>query len=214
MGKTELTPETHTLTPRQLDVLRCIRDGRRTRGYSPTLQEMADHLAISKITVFEHVEALLKKGLVTRRPNRARSLELTSQARFPDDRPTLIPLVGRIAAGRPVEAYQDAESLDLEEAFATPHPRKAIRVRGDSMIDEHICDGDVVIVEERPDIRNGDIVVALADGESTLKKFYRERGRIRLQPANGDYEPIYPREVVVQGVVIGVLRQYAPHSRR
>ena len=82
------------------------------------------------------------------------------------------------------------------------------------MIDEHICDGDVVIVEERSDIRNGDIVVALADGESTLKKFYRERGRIRLQPANGDYEPIYPREVVVQGVVIGVLRQYAPHSRR
>ncbi len=214
MRRSETLSQARTVTPRQLDVMRCIRDGRRVNGYSPTLQEMADHLGISKITVFEHVEALEKKGLVTRRSNKARSLEVTSLARFPDERPMVIPLVGRIAAGKPVEVFPDTESLDLEEAFASPHPRMAIRVRGDSMIDEHICDGDVVIVEAREDVRNGDIVVALADGENTRKTFYRERGRVRLQPANGDYDPIYPRECEIQGVVIGVLRKYKSPARR
>ncbi|RJP36657.1 MAG: transcriptional repressor LexA [Phycisphaerales bacterium] len=206
--------DARTLTPRQMEVMRCIRAGRRANGYSPTLQEIADQLGISKITVFEHVEALLRKGLVTRRSNKARSLELTAAAKFPEDRPTVIPLVGRIAAGMPVEAYEDRDTFDLESTFVTPHQRIAIRVRGDSMIDEHICDGDVVIVEQRSDVRDGDIVVALADGENTLKAIYRERGRIRLQPANGNYPPIYPKECQVQGVVIGVVRQYAPLRRR
>lgn len=214
MSKRLSTFATPTVTPRQLDVLRCIRNGRRTNGYSPTLQEMANFLGISKITVFEHVEALEKKGLVTRISNKSRSLEVTSLAQFPDERPTIIPLVGRIAAGHPVEAYEQREFLDLEETFVSPYPRKAIRVQGDSMIDEHICDGDTVIVEERSDVRDGDIVVALADGESTLKTFYRERGRIRLQPANGKYDPIYPTECEIQGVVIGVLRQYRRRTRR
>ncbi len=204
-----VTDETHCLTPRQLEILTLIRDGRRNDGYSPTLQEIADELGISKITVFEHVEALLKKGLLSRRSNKARSLELTASARLPDERPTLLPLVGRIAAGRPIEAIESPDSVDLEEVFTSRHPVGVLTVMGDSMIDEHIRDGDLVVYERRSNARNGDTVVALIAGEeATLKKFYREKSRIRLQPANTKYDPIYVRDVEVQGVVIGVIRRY------
>ncbi|MEK7756201.1 MAG: transcriptional repressor LexA, partial [Planctomycetota bacterium] len=204
-----VTDETHCLTPRQLEILTLIRDGRRSDGYSPTLQEIADELGISKITVFEHVEALHKKGLLSRRSNKARSLELTASARLPDERPTLLPLVGRIAAGRPIEAIESPDRVDLEEVFTSRHPVGVLTVMGDSMIDEHIRDGDLVVYERRSNARNGDTVVALIAGEeATLKKFYREKSRIRLQPANPKYEPIYVRDVEVQGVVIGVIRRY------
>lgn len=204
-----VTDETHCLTPRQLEILTLIRDGRRNDGYSPTLQEIADELGISKITVFEHVEALHKKGLLSRRSNKARSLELTASARLPDERPTLLPLVGRIAAGRPIEAIESPDSVDLEEVFTSRHPVGVLTVMGDSMIDEHIRDGDLVVYERRSNARNGDTVVALIAGEeATLKKFYREKNRIRLQPANTKYDPIYVRDVEVQGVVIGVIRRY------
>ncbi|MCG3129816.1 MAG: LexA repressor [Phycisphaerae bacterium] len=214
MKKARKKQEPRTLTPRQLEILTRIRDGRRRNGYSPTLQEIADELGISKITVFEHVEALIRKGLVTRSTHRARSLEVTDLAEFPDEGPTRIPLVGRVAAGRPIDTVQTDDVLDLESMFESTHPRRAIRVTGDSMIDEHICEGDFVIVEDRPTVRNGDTVVALADGENTLKKFFREGGRVRLQPANGQYKPIYPKEVEVQGVVVGVIRQYRGTGRR
>ena len=108
-----ITDEASCLTPRQIEILTLIRDGRRANGYSPTLQELADELDISKITVFEHVEALLKKRKLTRRSNKARSLALTSSVRLPDDRPTLLRVVGRIAAGRPIEAVESAETIDL-----------------------------------------------------------------------------------------------------
>ena len=211
MAKTKklVTDETHCLTPRQLEILTLIRDGRRNDGYSPTLQEIADELGISKITVFEHVEALHKKGLLSRRSNKARSLELTASARLPDERPTLLPLVGRIAAGRPIEAIESPDSVDLEEVFTSRHPVGVLTVMGDSMIDEHIRDGDLVVYERRANARNGDTVVALIAGEeATLKKFYREKSRIRLQPANTKYDPIYVRDVEIQGVVIGVIRRY------
>ncbi len=201
--------DAHTLTPRQLEILVSIRDGRRRNGYSPTLQEIADHLGISKITVFEHVEALLRKGLLRRQANKARSLELTSSVRFPDDRPTLLPLVGRIAAGRPIEAIELPDAVDLETIFQSRHPVRVLEVQGDSMIDEHIQEGDFVIYEERSNARNGDTVVALVNGEeATLKKFFREKSRIRLQPANEKYKPIYAEDVQVQGVVVGVIRRY------
>lgn len=207
--KKPVTDETHCLTPRQLEILTLIRDGRRSDGYSPTLQEIADELGISKITVFEHVEALHKKGLLSRRSNKARSLELTPSARLPDERPTLLPLVGRIAAGRPIEAIESPDRVDLEEVFSSRHPVGMLTVMGDSMIDEHIRDGDLVVYERRANARNGDTVVALIAGEeATLKKFYREKNRIRLQPANPKYEPIYVRDVEIQGVVIGVIRKY------
>jgi len=207
--RTVETDEAHCLTPRQVEILTYLRDYRRSRGYSPTLQEIADLLDISKITVFEHVEALLRKGMVTRRSNRARSLELTSSVRLPDERPTLLPLVGRIAAGRPIEAVEVPETVDLEEVFTSRHPVRVLTVQGDSMIDEQIRDGDLVVYEERSDPRNGDVVVALVDGEqATLKQFFKERNRVRLQPANSKYEPIYTRNVEIQGVVIGVIRRF------
>lgn len=207
--KTNVTEDSHCMTPRQIEILTMVRDGRRLNGYSPTLQEIADELGISKITVFEHVEALLRKGLLTRRTNRARSLELSELASLPDDRPTLLPLVGRIAAGRPIEAVETQESVDLEEMFTSRHPVGVLTVTGDSMIDEQIRDGDLVVYERRSNARNGDTVVALIDGEeATLKKFYKEKNRVRLQPANPKYEPIFTSNVDIQGVVIGVIRKY------
>lgn len=199
----------HRLTPRQMQILTFIRDYRHNHGYSPTMQELADQLGITKVTVFEHVEAVIDKGLLRRTPHKARSLELTSRVRFPDQRPTLIPLAGRIAAGVPIEAIEDADSIDLEQLFTGRNARFVLQVQGDSMIDEQIRDGDLVIVEKRTQIRNGDTVVAvLPGGDATLKQFYREKERIRLQPANPDFEPIYVTDVEVQGVVIGVIRRY------
>ncbi len=200
---------THFLTPRQLEILTCVRDARRNLGYSPTLQEIADELGISKITVFEHVEALIEKGMLTRHSNRARSLELTSSARFPDDRPTLLPMLGRIAAGAPIDAVPSPDVVDLEDLVTSRYPVGVLTVTGDSMIEDQIRDGDWVIFEQRSDPRNGETVVALIDGEeATLKRFYKEKSRIRLQPANAKYKPIYVRDVEVQGVVIGVVRRY------
>ncbi len=202
------TNDTKCLTPRQLEILVMIRDTRRSYGYSPTLQEIADQLGISKITVFEHVEALIDKGLLTRRSNKARSLDVTPLAEFPDERSTLLPLVGRIAAGRPIEAVEIPDSVDLETLFTSKHPVRVLTVTGDSMIDEQIRDGDLVVFEERSNARNGDTVVALVEGEeATLKKFFKEKSRVRLQPANAKYKPIYTRNVEIQGVVIGVIRR-------
>jgi len=201
------------LTPKQLHILTRIRDLRTACGYSPTMQELADELGVSKVTVFEHVEALIKKGALLRQANKARSLEVHPEIDLPDEqRNTRLPLVGTIAAGSPIEAVEDREHLDLEELFPAQgrHAgRFALRVRGDSMIEEHISDGDYVVVEPRSSVRNGQTVVALLEGgEATLKKFYRERDGIRLQPANANYEPIRVKDCKVQGVVIGVIRTF------
>ncbi len=197
------------LTPRQLQILTRIRDYQRNHGYSPTMQELADELDITKVTVFEHVEALIAKNLLKRAAHKARSLELTSDAHFPDERPTMIPIAGRIAAGVPIEAIENADSVDLEDLFTTRHERFILEVEGESMIDEHIRPGDLVVVEKRGNPRNGDTVVALLpDGDATLKQYFKESNRIRLQPANAKFKPIYTTEVDIQGVVIGVIRQY------
>lgn len=198
-----------SLTPRQLEILTFIRDQRREHGYSPTMQEVADHLGVCKVTVFEHVGALEEKGLVTRAKHKARSLEITDHAQFPDSRPTLLPIAGRIAAGRPIEAVENVESIDLETIFAAKKDVFVLRVEGDSMIDEHIQDGDYVVCERREQARDGEIVVALLENEeATLKTLYREKGGIRLQPANPKYKPIRVKNVTIQGVVVGVLRRY------
>jgi repressor LexA len=205
--KSKKTEEKRCMTPRQLEILTFVRDARRNLGYSPTLQEMADEMGISKITVFEHVETLIKKGMLTRRSNRARSLDLTPSAQLPDERPTLIPILGRIAAGRPIEAIETPEAVDLEDVFSSRYPVGVLTVVGDSMIDDQIRDGDWVVYEHRSNPRNGETVVALINDEATLKRFYREKNRIRLQPANREFKPIYVRDVEIQGVVIGVLRR-------
>ena len=197
-----------TVTPRQLEILRYIRDFRDRCGYSPTMQEIADHLGLTKVTVFEHVGALERKSLLLRgAKHRARSLQVSEDFRFGDEKPTRLPLVGRIAAGMPIEAIEDQESLDLGEIFESAGNTFALQVAGDSMIDDQIRDGDYVICQRSSTARDGQTVVALlADGEATLKKFYKEKARIRLQPANKKHKPIYARKVNIQGVVIGVVR--------
>ncbi|MFO0874621.1 MAG: transcriptional repressor LexA [Phycisphaerales bacterium] len=203
------------LTPKQLRIVQLIRESRLTRGYSPTMQELADALGVSKVTVFEHVEALIKKGALTRDPNKARSLSLAADAPIPDEvNPLSFPLVGRIAAGLPIEKFEQSDQLRLEDLFGPRVGQRggtfALRVEGDSMKDEGILDGDFVIIERRETARNGERVVALlGEGETTLKTFFREPdGRIRLQPANPAFQPIFVNECKVQGVVIGVLRRY------
>ena len=202
------------LTPKQLRILKLIRDSRVRRGYSPTMQELADEIGVSKVTVFEHVEALIKKGALIREPNKARSLSIAEGIAVPDEsRPLRYPLVGKIAAGYPIEKMQDDDELDVMDLLG---PRVgqvgstfALRVDGDSMRDEGILDGDYVIVERRETARNGERVVALLpDGQTTLKTLYKESDHIRLQPANPDFEPIIVKDCQIQGVVQGVLRRY------
>jgi repressor LexA len=202
------------LTPKQLRILRLIRDWRIRRGYSPTMQELADEIGVSKVTVFEHVEALIKKGALVREPNRARSLSIAEGVSVPDEsRPFRYPLVGKIAAGYPIEKVADSDEIDLQQLVGNPSDSTrsmfALKVDGDSMRDEGILDGDYVLIERSPTAHNGDRVVALLpDGATTLKTFYKEADHIRLQPANPDFEPIRVKHCEVQGVVRGVIRRY------
>jgi len=204
-------------TPKQMTNLTLIRDSRLSRGYSPTMQELGDELGVSKVTVFEHVEALIKKGALVRDKNKARSLELSPDLELPDEeRNTRIPLVGSIAAGSPIEAVETREHLDLEEVFSPPGSRSAnkfvLKVRGDSMIDCHIADGDYVVCEQRNAARAGEIVVALVDNDEATLKYYRPQrdGTVHLEPANDNYEPIVVKkeQLQIQGVCIGVVRAF------
>src|SRR6476659_4464508 len=200
------------LTPRQLDVIVAIRNYRHLHGYSPTMQELADQLGTSKVTIFEHVGALEKKRVIRRDKHKARALEIISEGKLPDEeRSTKLPLLGNIAAGSPIEAVENREELDLETLFHSKNGVYVLKVRGDSMIEDHLCDGDFVVIERRETARNGEQVVALLDtGEATLKRFYKEGSKIRLQPANSSMEPriVDSDRCKVQGVVIGVLRSY------
>lgn len=202
------------LTPKQLKILQLIRDCRVRHGYSPTMQELADQIGVSKVTVFEHVEALIKKGALTRDPNKARSLSIADGVVVPDEgRPFRFPLVGKIAAGYPIEKVADHDELDLLDIVG-PRPGRqgamfALRVQGESMKDEGILDGDYILVERSDTAGNGDRVVALLpSGETTLKTFYRDGDKIRLQPANPDFQPIIVKDCKIQGIVRSVLRKY------
>lgn len=199
------------LTPRQLDVIVAIRNYRHLHGVSPTMQELADQLGTSKVTIFEHVGALERKRVLRRDKHKARSLEIVPDTLPDEERSTKLPLLGNIAAGSPIEAVENRQELDLEQMFASKQGVYVLRVRGESMIEDHLCDGDYVVIERRETARNGEQVVALLDtGEATLKRFYKEGSNIRLQPANHTMEPrIVPADrIKVQGVVIGVLRSY------
>jgi len=229
-GETQMCPAkrknlSHSaiLTPRQLQILQLIDDYRRSYGCSPTLQELALKLQLSKVTVFEHVESLVQKGILRRWPNKARSLTINPVFKLPPSGrlglsetsiPALsdegsFPLVGVIAAGRPFEALENPDTLDLSATFKTEAPVFALRVSGDSMIDEQIRDGDYVLVEKTTQPRDGQIVVALLDnGEATLKKLYRQGRHYRLEAANPAYEPLCTDQLNIQGVLIGVIRKY------
>lgn len=200
--------QTRPATPRQVEILTFVRDYLHRNGYSPTYDEIADQFGISKVTVFEHLTTLERRGLITREKHKARSLRLADYLELPDDRPSCLRLVGRIAAGAPIEAIEQPEVIDLEQIFTSDHGTFLLEVKGDSMIEDQIAEGDFVVVERRTTPYNGEMVVALLeDGEATLKRYYREKSRIRLQPANPNYKPIYVRNVEIQGVVIGVIRR-------
>lgn len=205
-----------SLTPRQLDLVRFVADYRRRRGLSPTFQEIADHLGISKVTVFEHVRALEKRRVVRTEKFLSRSIEITDRTvqqlvAVAAEEPSAdaLPLLGYISAGRPLETTATHETIDLHQAVGAAADCFVLQVRGNSMIEDHIQDGDFIVVRRRDSARNGETVVALLDnGETTLKRFYRDGDRIRLQPANREMAPIYPESVRIQGVVAGVLRRY------
>ena len=208
------------LTPRQKEVLDFLVDYIERHGYSPSFEEIAAGLRLSSLaTVHKHISALEQKGYVRRRFNESRSIEV-SPGYLEAERERLesrreghreVPLLGRIAAGSPVESVAAPETLNLGE-FTETENVYALQVKGDSMIEDHICSGDFVLVERVAEVRDGEIVVALVDGmETTLKRLYREPdGRIRLQPANVEMAPIYvePERIEVQGRVLAVLRKF------
>lgn len=199
------------LTRRQKQILDFVTRHIEKRGYAPTLEEIGAHFELSSLaTVHKHLANLQAKGLIKRENNRSRALEVV-QARA-SGRAVEVPLLGRVAAGVPIEAVQSAETICIPEDMLGRGETYVLQVRGDSMIDEQIRDGDYVIVDGRRTARDGEMVIALLDSErATLKKFYREKdGMVRLQPANARMAPIvvHPGSLEIQGVVIGVLRRY------
>jgi repressor LexA len=196
------------LTPKQLHIYKFIKTFRNAHDYSPTLEEIAVEFGVSKITVLQHLRALEKRGAIRRGRYQVRGIEVREPSRSTKS-PTRLPLVGVIAAGEPIEAIEDRETLEISDLVGGRNDPFLLRVRGDSMIDEQIRDGDYVVCERRTAAHNGETVVAIIDEEATLKRFYRERGgRVRLQPANQRMKPIYPKRVEIRGVVIGILRKY------
>jgi repressor LexA len=206
-----------TLTKRQKEVLDFLVGFLNKHGYSPSFEEIARSLKLTSLaTVHKHITTLERKGFVRRGYNQSRSIEVTQlpkpvRAQVLDRQTMELPLAGRIAAGRPLEAVEDRETLSLGE-FARSDKTFVLQVKGDSMIEDHILDGDYVVIEPTQVANPGEIVVALVGGdEATLKRFYREPGgRIRLQPANSQMAPIVvpSADVKIQGRVVGVLRKY------
>ena len=212
-----------SLTPRQLQLLEIIADFQTSRGYSPTIAELSEQLRISRSTAFEHIAELRKKGFIQTSPGKARSLKLTFQAqellsRLGDhnhncdcdsSQPAALPLAGRVAAGLPIEVVEDCCELSLQSCFGTGDDVFSLEVSGDSMIDEDIRDGDYVICRRSAAANDGQLVVAIVDNDSaTLKRFYREKDRVRLQPANDNYQPIYSDNCRIKAVVVGLVRKY------
>ena len=198
------------LTPRQREVYEYIRRFAEVHGYAPTIAEIRAHLGLSSpATVHQLLSVLEREGLIRRIKHASRGIELVKAAA--SEAPCEIPLLGVVAAGHPIEAVLNHESVVIPPDMLGRTRTFALRVRGDSMIDEQIRDGDYLIVESRETAENGQTVVALVDGnDATVKRFYREANRVRLEPANPAYQPIIkPAERVhIQGVVIGVIRKY------
>ncbi len=199
------------LTKRQREILDYLNEFIQQHGYAPSLEEIGARFSLSSLaTVHKHLTNLQEKGFIRRSWNRSRSVELLASRGA--GRAVELPMLGYVAAGMPIEAVTSGDSIAVPESLvAGRRDTYVLRVKGESMIDEQIRDGDWVVVEDRKSADNGEMVIALVGGQDvTLKKFYREAGRIRLQPANQTMQPIYvdPDGVQIQGVVVGVMRKY------
>jgi len=205
------------LTRRQKEVVEFIAKFVDENGYSPSYEEIAQGLSLASLaTVHKHISALQAKNYLRRSFNQSRSIEVSpkyiqEQRRSRQELPLEIPLRGHIAAGTPVESVEQRATLSFAD-FVGSKDTYALEVRGDSMIDDHICDGDMILVERVDQARDGDIIVALVSGsETTLKRYYKEvNGAVRLQPANSALKPIFvhPSDLQVQGRLMAVLRKY------
>ena len=202
-----------SLTKRQKEVLDFLRNFIRERGYSPSLEEVGQALGMSSVaSVHKHLTHLAEKGYIRHEQNRKRSIEIGGED-F-SGAPTIeLPLLGTIAAGEPIEAIENRERISVPAELVRSRGRRTfvLKVKGNSMVDDHILDGDFVIVVEGRTADNGQTVVALLDGDkATLRRYYRDSDSIRLQPANEALEPIIvkDRDIRVQGIVVGLMRRY------
>ena len=198
------------LTKRQKEILDFLSEFIEQNGYSPSMEEIAAHFHFASLNgVFKHLEALERRGHLHRDPNCARAIQLSSNT---DGGVRSIPLLGYVAAGKPIEAVSNPETLQITEYFLPRRNRHfVLQVKGESMIDAHIQDGDYVVVESRETAHAGDMVVALIDDENvTLKKYYPEGSQVRLQPANETLAPMFvdSERVKIQGVIVSVMRKY------
>ncbi len=206
------------LTERQRDILNFIRTFQKERGVAPTHREICDQFGFSSYgTVYKHLSLLEKKGLIRRDWNQKRGVELVDSEETPKpasppqaSNVRELPLFGYIAAGRPLDVDVSDETITVPEHLTTRGENYVLKVRGDSMVDDGILDGDLVIIARRERADNGEMVVANVNGEVTLKRIYQEGERVRLQPANSMMSPIFAsaRDVAVQGVVVGLMRRF------
>lgn len=204
------------LTKRQKEFVDYL-DGHITKhGYAPTLEEIGEHFGLSSLaTIHKHLTNLEKKGLIRRKWNRSRQLEVVKRERRVAA--LELPLLGRVAAGVPIEALEQPDTIAVPEDLVGRGETFVLRVRGSSMVKEGILDGDYIVVESRAQAENGNTVVALVHGDATVKRFYREKGgMIRLQPANDNVAPIIARaaDVEIRGIVVAVMRKYLPGRKR
>jgi len=197
---------------RQGQILDFIRQHIQSTGSAPTLKQIAEAIGVSSLaTVHEHLAALEEKGLIKRKIGKTRSIELTQTNVDFEAGKMEVPILGFIAAGAPIEPYTDPNAtMDIPSPFVSGKKRVyVLQVRGESMIDEQIRDGDYVVIEQAESATDGEIVVALLDnGMATLKRFFKEATRIRLEPANAKMQPIFVKNVRIQGKVVGLIRRY------
>ncbi len=202
-----------SLTKKQAEMLAFIRAHIAEHEYAPSYREIAEHFGLSSpATVHQHVRSLMDKGMLTSgEDGTARSLEVVDPQPLPSFA-VMLPLAGLITAGQPIEAVEERETMAVPTQFVVDGANSyVLRVKGQSMIEDGILNGDFVVVERNPSPKNGEVVVALLDNAyATLKRFYRERNRIRLQPANHTMNPIYVKDCIIQGVVRAVIRKFQP----
>lgn len=202
------------LTKRQKEVLDYVAQYIEVHGYAPSYREIAEAFQLGSVaTVADHIETLVAKGLLQKSDNSARSLQLVHEEDFEDEHAIGLPILGMIAAGQPIQTMSGhTETLEVPPFMVGTRHSYVLQVKGDSMKDEGIFEGDYVVIQEKETPSNGEMVVALVNGEeATLKRYYKEKNHIRLQPANDAYDPIIiPKEtpIKIQGVCIGVIRKY------